>query len=49
MSNNTKLYRFLLIHIIKLRFLPHPALSKVEGSEKSAVQVLSFGEDLGEA
>jgi len=29
--------------------LPHPALSKGEGSEKLATQVLSFGEDLGEA
>jgi len=28
---------------------PHPALSKGEGSEKSEVKVLSFGEDLGEA
>ena len=34
--------------------LPHPALSKGEGSEKQALdlenqKVLSFGEDLGEA
>jgi len=29
--------------------LPHPALSKGEGSKKSEVEVLSFGEDLGEA
>jgi len=29
--------------------LPHPALSKREGSKKSEVKVLSFGEDLGEA
>jgi len=28
---------------------PHPTLSKGEGHEKTAVQVLSFGEDLGEA
>jgi len=28
---------------------PHPTLSKGEGLKKSAVQVLSFGEDLGEA
>jgi hypothetical protein len=35
---------------------PHPALSKVEGSEKKSliilntqVKILSFGEDLGEA
>jgi len=28
---------------------PHPALSKGEGSKKSEVEVLSFGEDLGEA
>jgi len=28
---------------------PHPALSKGEGSKKSEVKVLSFGEDLGEA
>ncbi|HEY4322579.1 MAG TPA: alanine--tRNA ligase [Mucilaginibacter sp.] len=28
--------------------VPHPALSKGEGSKNSEVQVLSFGEDLGE-
>jgi hypothetical protein len=28
---------------------PHPALSKGEGSKRTAVKVLSFGEDLGEA
>ncbi len=28
---------------------PHPARSKGEGHEKAAGQVLSFGEDLGEA
>jgi len=28
---------------------PHPALSKGEGLKRSEVQVLSFGEDLGEA
>ncbi len=30
-------------------YSPHPALSKGEGSKKSEVKVLSFGEDLGEA
>jgi hypothetical protein len=30
--------------------MPHPALSKGEGSEKRrTLKVLSFGEDLGEA
>jgi hypothetical protein len=29
--------------------LPHPALSKGEGSKKREVKILSFGEDLGEA
>jgi len=29
--------------------LPHPALSKGEGSKKREAKVLSFGEDLGEA
>jgi hypothetical protein len=29
--------------------MPHPARSKGEGKKKSAVKVLSFGEDLGEA
>ena len=29
--------------------MPHPALSKGEGSEKCEAKALSFGEDLGEA
>jgi hypothetical protein len=29
--------------------MPHPTLSKGEGFKKSEVEVLSFGEDLGEA
>jgi hypothetical protein len=29
--------------------LPHPALSKREGSKKTEAQALSFGKDLGEA
>jgi hypothetical protein len=29
--------------------LPHPALSKGEGSKTLLFKVLSFGEDLGEA
>jgi len=32
-----------------LNRLPHPALSKEEGSKKRKLKVLSFGEDLGEA
>jgi len=33
----------------RCRFEPHPAFSKGEGSEENEAQVLSFGEDLGEA
>jgi hypothetical protein len=32
-----------------LLLLPHPALFKGKGSKKGQGQVLSFGEDLGEA
>ena len=36
-------------HFPQTAILPHPALSKGEGFSYSAVQVLSFGKDLGEA